>query len=101
MARSQNTNQPLPPAPDFVPAVPQELCDRYDLLASNLTPLVRELADLLDELDRLDADSAAALCATFAGTDPDLEDEFVDQWQSLSGHNHVRGMLAVVGVFPR
>lgn len=101
MARSQNTNQPLPPAPDFVPAVPQDLVERYDVLTSNLTPLVRELAGLLDEIDKLDVESNEAMCKAFAGTDPDLEDSFVKQWIADSGATRSWNLLAFVGISPR
>ncbi len=87
--------------PDFVPAVPRDLVERYDVLTSNLTPIVRELAGLLDELDKLDVESVEALCKAFAGTDPELEDSFTKQWITDSGANRSWNLLAFVGIFPR
>ncbi len=100
MARSQNTNQPFPPAPDFVPAVPQDLMDEYDLIASNLTPLLAELRLHLASLKVLDEVSAGTMCGMYARCVDVNEDEFVDQWLATTGARQVWAMLSTVGIDP-
>lgn len=101
MARGQNTNQPFPPAPDFVPAVPQDLMDDYDLLASNLTPIVAEMAAHLATVQRLDRWSLRERLEAYAGcSDVIDEDEFLDRWIEVTGADRVWDMLAVLGIDP-